>query len=129
MTFIFKNRLENSSGKKHIRRLLVPLMLLVFSIYTNTLWAPYFFDDENNITRNPHIRLTQITPDGLMKAGFESPISNRPVANISFAFNYYFGGYHVFGYHLVNIVIHMVTGLLLYLLVKTTLLLSWGTNR
>jgi Flp pilus assembly protein TadD len=50
------------------------------------------------------------------------------VANISFGLNYYLGGYHVIGYHLVNIVIHMVTGLLLYLLVKTTLLLSWGTD-
>jgi len=129
MTFIFKNRSESSSGRKRNRLLLLLLMLLVFSIYTNTLRAPYYFDDENNITRNPHIRLTQITPDGLMKAGFGSPIPNRPVANISFGLNHYFGGYHVFGYHLVNIVIHMVTGLLLYLLVKTTLLLSWGTDR
>ena len=126
---IFKNRSESSSGKKHVRLLFLPLALLVFSIYTNTLRAPYFFDDEINITRNPHIRLTQITPDGLIKAGFESHIPNRPVANISFGLNYYFGGYHVFGYHLVNLVIHMITGLLLYLLVKTTLLLSWGTDR
>ena len=126
---IFKNRSESSSGKKHVRLLFLPLALLVFSIYTNTLRAPYFFDDEINITRNPHIRLTQITPDGLIKAGFESHIPNRPVANISFGLNYYFGGYDVFGYHLVNIVIHMITGLLLYLLVKTTLLLSWGTDR
>ena len=126
---IFKNRSESSSGKKHVRLLFLPLALLVFSIYTNTLRAPYFFDDEINITRNPHIRLTQITPEGLIKAGFESPIRSRPVANISFGLNYYFGGYNVFGYHMVNLVIHMITGLLLYLLVKTTLLLSWGTDR
>jgi hypothetical protein len=112
MMFIFKNQSESSSGKKQDRLLLLPLMLLVFSIYTNILRAPYFFDDEINITRNPHIRLNQITPEGLMRAGFESHIPTRPVANISFGLNYYLGGYHVIGYHLVNIVIHMVTGLL-----------------
>jgi len=56
-----------------------------------------------------------------------SPDVRWPI--LSFGLNYYFGGYDVFGYHLVNIVIHMITGLLLYLLVKTTLLLSWGTDR
>jgi Flp pilus assembly protein TadD len=126
---IFKNRSDNSSVKKQVRLLLLPLAILVFSIYTNTLRAPFFFDDEINITRNPHIRLTQITIDGLIKAGFESYLPRRPMANLSFGLNYYFGGYDVFGYHLVNIVIHMITGLLLYLLVKTTLLLSWGTDR
>jgi hypothetical protein len=126
---IFKIRSESFFGIKRIRLLLLVLVLLVFSIYANALRAPFFFDDVLNITQNPAIRLTRITLDNLIKAGFESHIPNRPVANISFGLNYYFGGYHVLGYHLVNIVIHMVTGLLLYLLVKTTLLLSWGTDR
>jgi len=126
---IFKIRSENSFGQKQVRFLFLPFMLLVFTIYSNTLSAPFYFDDEANIIRNPHIRFTQITLDRLIKAGVESLLSNRPVANISFGLNNYFGGYHVLGYHLVNLVIHMITGLLLYLLVKTTLQLSWGTDR
>ena len=45
----------------------------------------------------------------------------RPVAYISFALNYYLHQYDVLGYHLVNILIHVTTGILLYLFVKTTL--------
>ena len=92
MSSIFKNRSESSSGKKHVRLLIWPLLLLVFSIYTNSLRAPYYLDDEFNIVKNPHIRLTQITLDGLIKAGIEGRHPNRPVANLSFGLNYYFGG-------------------------------------
>jgi tetratricopeptide (TPR) repeat protein len=126
---IVKIRSENYFGKNRIRLLLLVLVLLVFSIYANALRAPFFFDDLLNITQNPAIRLTQLTPDNLIKAGFESHMPSRPVANISFGLNYYFGGYQVMGYHLVNIVIHIITGLLLYLLFKTTLMLTWGTDR
>jgi len=47
---------------------------------------------------------------------FKSPASNRPVANISFALNYYFGKYDVTGYHVVNIIIHLINGILVYFL-------------
>ena len=122
---IGKNRSERFFGEKQTQLLLLTLMLVVVCIYSNTLRAPYFFDDEFNITRNPHIRLNQIKPEYLLRAGFESPIASRPVAYISFGLNYYFGGYDVFGYHLVNIAIHMITGLLLYFLVQATLAHSW----
>jgi tetratricopeptide (TPR) repeat protein len=45
----------------------------------------------------------------------------RPIANLSFALNFYFHGYDVIGYHVVNIVIHIITGILLYFFLKTTL--------
>jgi len=108
--------------------LLLILGLLVAAIYAHTLGAPYYFDDSYNIRDNRHIRLTRLTLQGLLKAGFESPIATRPVANISFGLNYYFGGDNVFGYHLVNVVIHLITGLLLFLLIKTTLMLRWKTG-
>jgi tetratricopeptide (TPR) repeat protein len=109
--------------------LLLMLGLLVAAIYANTLGVPYYFDDSYNIRDNRHVRLKQLTLEGLLKAGFESPIASRPLANISFGLNYYLGGDAVFGYHLVNIAIHMITGLLLYLLVHTTLQLSQGTGK
>jgi hypothetical protein len=91
--------------------LLLMLGLLVAAIYANTLGVPYYFDDSYNIRDNRHVRLKQLTLEGLLKAGFESPIASRPLANISFGLNYYLGGDAVFGYHLVNIAIHMITGL------------------
>ena len=94
--------------------------VLVFLIYSNTLGVPFILDDAQNIEHNQHIRLTILSAEGIVRAGFKSPSSYRPVANISFALNYYFHQYDVEGYHVVNILIHMATGLLLYLFIKTT---------
>jgi len=99
--------------------------LIGSAIYANTLHVPYFLDDTPNIRDNHHIRLIHLSLKGLLEAGFESPLSSRPVANISFALNYYLGGSSLFGYHLVNILIHIITGLLLFLLFNTTLRLYW----
>jgi tetratricopeptide (TPR) repeat protein len=78
-------------------------------------------DDYPNILENSHIRLANPTFQNLIQAGFKSPSSSRPVANISFALNFYFHRYHVMGYHLTNILIHIITGVLLYFFIKTTL--------
>lgn len=103
--------------------LLFFLAILVFSVYSNTLGSPFVFDDKDNIENNPYIRITRL--DGVsLKSASRSIIANRPVTNLSFALNYYFHGYRVIGYHLVNILIHMTNGILLYLLVKNTLNLA-----
>ncbi len=94
---------------------------LVWTVYSNTLNAPYYFDDFRSITHNPHIRLTEISYEKLIRAAFDSICDSRPIANISFALNYYFHQYRVAGYHLVNILIHLINGILLYLFIKTTL--------
>jgi tetratricopeptide (TPR) repeat protein len=74
-----------------------------------------------NIKDNAHIRLTHPSLAGIARAAFESPSPNRPVANISFALNYFIHKYDVSGYHWINILIHVTTGIFLYLFVKTTL--------
>jgi hypothetical protein len=89
----------------------------------NTFNSPFIFDDFQNILLNPHIRMTSITPEGIAEA-FKGPCMTRPLANLSFALNYYFGQYNVQGYHLVNIIIHILNGILLYLLFKATLSIS-----
>jgi Flp pilus assembly protein TadD len=97
------------------------MAVIVFVLYAKTLTGAFIFDDRNNITDNPHIRLTQITLPGIYSAVHDSPTPNRPLANISFALNYYFHRYNVVGYHAVNIIIHIFNGMLLYLFLKTTL--------
>lgn len=92
------------------------LVLVCAIIYGHTLHTPFVFDDFHNITENTHIRVTDLNLRGLFSAGFKSPSSRRPVANISFAINYFFGKYDVKGYHIVNIVIHIINGILVYFL-------------
>ena len=97
------------------------LALFVFLIYSNTLQSPFVFDDSRTIHGNPNIRLTNLTFKEITRAGFDGPSIHRPFAKISFALNYYVHGYEVLGYHLVNMMIHLTTGILLYLFVKMTL--------
>ena len=114
---------DNGSAKIHTLELLLLLLLAIctFLIYSSSIKGPFVFDDVTNIQVNPHIRLTELTINNIIKAGFESPCWHRPVANMSFALNYYFNRYHTAGYHFVNILIHILTGIILFYLIKTTL--------
>ena len=94
---------------------------LAFVIYSNTLNVPFVFDDRINIPDNPAIRISQLTFENLSNSAFESPDPDRPLANVSLALNYYFHEYEVAGYHLVNITIHALNGILLYFLFVITL--------
>lgn len=100
--------------------LLFCLAMAVAVVYSNTLQAPFYFDDWKNIQANSHIQLNSFSVQGLLDAGFRSFSSNRPVANISFALNYLFGQFDTTGYHIVNIMVHIGAGIFLYLFLQTT---------
>lgn len=99
---------------------LLSLALIVILSYANTLGSPFVFDSRNNIESNPHIRISKITLNELAEAAFKSPQKQRPLANISFALNYYLHDYNVVGFHVVNILIHISTGFFLYFFFKST---------
>ena len=102
--------------ERHLLAVIV-LYLLGLAVYSNTFTSPFVFDDVPNILENTAIQLTELSFDGLHKAAFESVSPNRPVAFISFAFNYWAGGFDVRGYHLVNLFVHVCNGVLVYALV------------
>lgn len=108
------------------RRRYIWLVALVFTglgglLYANTLTVPFYFDDLANVRENLNIRASEINLASLWRAGSDSLIRTRPLANISFALNYHFNQYQVAGYHLVNITIHILTGIFLSLLFLTLL--------
>ena len=111
-------------------RLIILLLYAVVAAaaYGNTLQSPFVFDDFENIRLNRALRIDDLGPGSLIKAGFSGPSYRRPVANVSFALNHYFGEYEVFGYHLVNIVIHWLCGVFLYRLIALTLAI-WAPER
>jgi Tfp pilus assembly protein PilF len=98
------------------------MIVLVFFVYSSNVDGPFIFDD-SRIQNNPQLHITDLSLKNLIKAGFESSPSTRPVSYITFALNYYFHDFQTRGYHLVNICIHAVTAVLLFLLIKTTLCL------
>ena len=96
--------------------------ILGFGIYSNTLEMPFHFDDYTRIETNPYIRISELTYESLLKSAFnEKSSKSRPLGNITFALNYYFHQYDLKGYHIVNIVIHILTGIFLYFFILTIL--------
>ncbi len=111
---------SNSSCFK-VTLVILAFFILGFLIYSNTFQSPFVFDDKVRILDNPDIRIDELTINNLWNAAFgkQSPKS-RPVGNISFALNYYFHQYELAGYHVVNIVIHIINGILLWLFLTKT---------
>ena len=104
------------AGKPYEVHLLAVIVLYIlgFAVYLNSFPVPFVFDDYPNIRDNPSIRLKSINFEDLRATVFESHAIRRPIANISFALNYFAGGYDVKGFHLVNIFIHIANGVLVY---------------
>ncbi len=97
---------------------LVFLICLIVPIYSNTLHAPWQYDDHPNILYNPQLHLTDFDADAVRQTFFTQAGRERfyrPVPNFSFALNWFVGRDNPFGYHLVNIVIHVLTAFFLYL--------------
>lgn len=85
------------------------LAILVLVAYSNVFSYPFYFDDVRNIKDNPVLRdLSNYWPP------FDT---NRYVGGLSFALNFHFGYLNTFGYHLVNVVIHIVNGFFIWWLV------------
>ena len=90
-------------------------------IYSNTFTSPFLFDDEFFIVNDHAIRMTELSGDAIKTAAVDGKPRHRYLPNISFALNYYFGQLNPFGYHLVNLVIHLLSGIFLFFFIKNTL--------
>jgi tetratricopeptide (TPR) repeat protein len=88
--------------------------------YANSLSGPFVLDDEATIVQNPQIRDLS-RPGDVLRPAPDSPIAGRPLASVTFALNYAFGGLDVRGYHIVNILLHVVCAALLFAIVRRTL--------
>lgn len=97
------------------------ITIVVTLVYWNSLGVPFLFDDADAVSRNPTIRqlasLDVLTPptDG-------STTTGRPIVNLSYALNFAIGGEHAWGYHVLNVAIHVFAALALWGVVRRTLL-------
>lgn len=91
------------------------------AVYANSLNGPFVFDDQYSITENVYIRSLWPLREAV-SAPYQSTVSGRPVVAYTLAFNYALGGLDVRGYHVFNVLIHLVAGLLLFGVVRRTLL-------
>lgn len=98
----------------------VLIVLAGFLAYANSLSGPFIFDDRVSIIENPQIREWWNLATVLFPRR-ELPTAGRPLVNFSFAVDYALGGLDVRGYHLVNLAFHLLSGVLVFGIVRRTL--------
>lgn len=110
------------------------LAMVVLLVYYPAASGPFIFDDAGTIVDNPSIR--QLWPlvgsdesPGPLDPSETSAVHGRPLVNLSFAANHYFGKLDPFGYRVVNILIHFLSTVLLWLIVARTLRLEYFLGR
>lgn len=105
------------------------LFLMIVLIYWNSFDAAWHLDDRPNILNNRGLHITSLQPGSLIRTFFTAPDSGgtitnrlyRPIPCLTFAINWYFGKDEVFGYHVVNILVHILTAYLLFLTILNIL--------
>jgi tetratricopeptide (TPR) repeat protein len=117
-------RLPYNFGMLKLRSF-IPVLIIAAGLlaYHNSFHGPFIFDDATSIVDNPHIRhlwpmwqpLTSPHQGGITVEG-------RPILSLSLAINYAINGLRVEGYHAVNLAIHIAAGLVLFGVVRRTLL-------
>ena len=106
-------------------RQLTPLLVIVAGLlaYHNSFTGGYVFDDVRSIPENPTIR--HLWPIGQCLSPPQRDwltVEGRPLINLSLAINYALGGSNVWGYHALNLAVHILAGLTLLGIVRRTLL-------
>lgn len=96
--------------------LAVVLIAGCLAAYMPALRAGFIWDDDAYVTENPLLR----AEDGLQRIWFslDHPSQYFPMVYTVFFFEYKMWGLNPFGYHLVNILIHITNALLLWLVLK-----------
>ncbi len=103
------------------------IFLACIFTYSNSFHASWHLDDDPNILENTNIHLKNISLSELTRAtssllnnsSFQDAFRSRPVSAISFALNWYAGADRVFGYHIVNVGLHILCAWVLFFLLQS----------
>ena len=99
------------------------IVLAALAVYSNTFRVPFLLDDFPSVLENPSItKLWPLSGPLTPPAKHGVTVSGRPLLNLSVAFNYALSGRQVWSYHAFNLLVHVLAGLILFGLVRRTLL-------
>jgi len=102
---------------------LAAALIITTIVYRPGLQGGFLFDDYPNIVDNKGVQPADTSLPSLVTAALSSPSSEikRPLASLSFAANYLVTGIDPYGMKLTNLVIHLLNGLLVFLLASVLL--------
>jgi hypothetical protein len=99
-------------------------LAVTLAVYWPGLSGGFLFDDYPNIVDNHGVQPQNASFSTLVGAALSSPSSEfkRPLASLSFAANYLVSGLDPYWMKLTNLVIHLLNGLLVFLLTRALVL-------
>ncbi|MBN3038085.1 MAG: tetratricopeptide repeat protein [Candidatus Omnitrophica bacterium] len=100
---------------------IILIVALGFVVYGNSLKGEFVWDDEHLIEKNVYIRSFSHLGDIFSKdiSGVEGKYGfYRPLQLLSYMFDYAIWKFNVFGYHLTNIILHILVALALFYLLN-----------
>ncbi|HCN36418.1 MAG TPA: hypothetical protein DIS94_01720 [Bacteroidetes bacterium] len=116
--------------KKNILNYLI-LIAVVFAVYFNSLENQFVFDDESVIQTNSSLTTLSSIPKYFTgDDGFHKVIGKyyRPVVSTSYNIDYAIWGLNPFGFHLTNIIIHLIATLILFRLLQLIFIKQKNVN-
>ena len=120
--FALPIKIKLPDSKKYIFTF-ITLLAVLFLIYSNSFNGDWHFDDFDNIVDNQHVQMKSFSWLEIKHCIYDNnhKILWRPLAVLSFALNYKFGGMDIFGFHVVNFIIHYLAAVFLFLFIYNTL--------
>ena len=109
--------LQENNSNRTLTLCYLLIILISFLVYANSLFNDFVYDDpvfifnDKSITSLSNIPKYFTGEQGYQKSNFPY---FRPITSASFNINYLFSGYTPFGYHLFNLILHLLNSLLLF---------------
>src|ERR1041385_8545725 len=91
-------------------RMVAILIVLACVAYADSLYAPFVYDDLTSIQHNRAVRFFSLDPKEFL--------NTRSLLYPTYAFNEWLDGENVFGYHVVNLLLHIINGLLVFAIAR-----------
>ncbi|MEW6557617.1 MAG: hypothetical protein AB1349_09715 [Elusimicrobiota bacterium] len=114
----------NLKNNRHLNIIyIISIIIITILVYLPSFKVPFILDDIAKIVDNPDIRnfknlKTKLIYPYSKKHVWERNDPSRPVVYLTFTLNYFFGKLNPFGYHLVNLTVHIFNVILIFILTK-----------
>ncbi len=123
------DKLQTKKAALNVNGLQLYILLAIsFGVYINTLWNGFVYDDSIQILQNHWIRDITYLPEIFEKGvwGFRGSSmtgSNyyRPMMHLIYMLDYLLFGFAPWGFHLVNVLLHMAVCVLVFFVTKRLL--------
>lgn len=105
------------------KKFIFAIFLVIIICYGNALSAGFVWDDFNNIVNSQRI----VQSEGF-KQIFLSPSDGfyRPLSYLSLKLDFLLWGYNPFGYHLTNIIIHILNAIIVFFIIRALGVGQWA---